>query len=258
MLGAPRAPLAAIFDVNFGGVMTMSAQTMRRVGIVLFVAGILLGLTVAGLSVWANTETAFFGFPHLTNNHLALRCPHFMAWDEVAEVRARVVNTNDHPATLGVKSWVSVPLAWDLQTEHRRLEPNEVWAWSRTIGPENRELRHFIFVSVYTFGGYPMPERQSMCGVYVLPVRGVRGEVLMWVAIVAALLALTLGWWLWRRGRREQGIPPVVGWTMNFFLIVVPLTLASALWLTWMLGLALLVVSVMMAVIVGLTLVMHH
>ena len=236
----------------------MTAPTMRRVGMALFVVGIVLGLAVAGLSVWANTEAAFFGFPHFTINHLTrLDCPHFIAQDEYADVRTQLVNTNAHPATVGVKSWVSVPLAWELKTEHRRLEPGEAWLWSRTIGPENRELRHFVFVSVYTFGGYPMLERQGICGVYVLPIKGVRGEMIMWVAIGISLLTLISGWWLWRHGEQERKTAPAAGWTMNFFLIVVPLTLAAVLWLTWMLGVVLLVISVLMLVIVGLTLMMH-
>jgi len=235
----------------------MSAETKRRVGLALFVVGILLGLGVAGLSVWANVEAAFFGFPHFTRNHLVLQCPHFLAWDETAEVRTRLVNTNPYPATLGVKSWVSVPLAWEVQTEHRRLEPGEVWEWSRAIGPENRELRHFVFVSVYTFGGYPIPERQSICGVFVLPVKGVRGETLMWAMVIVSMLALMLGWWLWRRSQRGQRIVPMVGWTMNFFLVVAPLTVMATLWITWMLGVALLLVATLMLIIVGLTWLMH-
>jgi len=235
----------------------MSAQTKQRVGLVLFMAGILLGLGVAGLSVWANVEAAFFGFPHFTRNHLSLQCPHFLAWDETSAVRVRLVNTNAQPATLGVKSWVSVPLAWEVKTEHRRLEPGEAWEWSRPIGPENRELRHFVFVSVYTFGGYPIPERQSICGVFVLPIKGVRGETLMWIMVTAGILMLVAGWWLWRRGLSEQKTTPMVEWTMNFFLVVVPSTVIATLWVTWMLGVALLLAATLMLVIVGLTWLMH-
>lgn len=236
----------------------MRSSAMQRAGAVLFVFGALLGAVVAGLSVWANTETAFYGFPHFTINHLpSLKCPHFMAMDETAEVRATIVNTNDYPSTMGVRSWVSVPLAWELKTEHKRLNPGEVWRWKRTIGPENRELRHFIFASVYTFGGYPIPEKQGMCGVYVLPIKGVRGETVMWVAIAMSLLALAVGWWLWRRGLANQRVTPVVYWTLNFFLVLIPLTLAAALWMTWMLGLALVVIDVLMAAIVALTIGMH-
>jgi len=235
----------------------MSVKVRQRVGVVLFVTGILLGLGVTGLSVWAHVEMLFFGFPRFTNNALALDCPRFLAWDETAEVRTRLVNTNAHPATMGVKSWVSVPLAWKMQAEHRRLEPGEVWEWSRAIGPENRELRHFVFVSVYTFGGYPIQEKQNMCGVYVLPVKGIRGDTVMWIVVIVAFLALVSGWWLWRSSYRGRRPSPMAKVAVNFFLVMVPLTVIVTLWVAWVPGVMLLLVATLMLVIVGLTWLMH-
>ncbi len=237
----------------------MSAQTMRRLGMGMFLVGIALALVIAGLSTWANTEAVYYGFPHMTMNRLTtLSCPHFIAWDEETEVRARLTNTNPYPATLGVKSWVSVPLAWEVHTEHRKLQPGETWHWSRPIGSEeNRVLRHFVFVTVYTFGGYPMPQRQSMCGIYVLPVRGVRGDTVMWLALALAMLLLVGGWWLWRRGQGEAVTSTVLKWTVHFFLVLTPLTVATALWVSWALAIVLLVVNVLLIVIVGLSSLMH-
>lgn len=237
----------------------MSERTMRGLGVGLFLAGMLVALLVAGLSTWANTEAVYYGFPHMTMNRLTtLSCPHFIGWDEESEVRARVTNTNPYPATVGIKSWVSVPLAWEIHTEHRKLQPGETWHWARPIGSEeNRVLRHFVFVTVYTFGGYPMPQRQSTCGIYVLPLRGVRGEAVMWGVLALAALLLVSGWWLWRRGKGEEVTSTMLKWTVHFFLILVPLTVVTALWVTWTLAIVLLVVNFLMLVIVGLSALMH-
>ncbi len=236
----------------------MTARMKRKAGVALLVLSVVLSVVLAGMMVWANTEAVYYGFPHMTNNHLtALHCPHFMVWDEVATVSAKIKNTTDHPATVGVKSWVSVPLAWELETTYHKLQPGERWIWVRQVGPENRELRHFVFVSVYVFGGYPMPERQSMCGIYVLPLKGMRGEVVMWVAIVLVLALLVGGLALWRRGEGAARSGIVATRIIHFFAVMVPLTLGVALWMNWTLGVVVLVVDVLMVVIVGLSFVMH-
>ncbi len=237
----------------------MSAQVKRRLGLGMFAGGVLLALLIAGLSTWANTEAVYYGFPHMTMNRLTtLSCPHFIAWDEESEVQVRLTNTNSYPATVGIKSWVSVPLAWEIHTDHRKLQPGETWLWVRPIGSEeNRVLRHFVFVTAYAFGGYPMPQRQSTCGIYVLPLRGVRGDTVMWLALALTVVLLFGGWWLWRRSGGEEATPTLPRWTVHFFLVLAPLTVATALWLTWALAIALLVVSVLAIVIVGLSSLMH-
>jgi len=236
----------------------MAVHMKRKVGVMLLALSVVLSVALAGMMVWANIEAIYYGFPHITNNHLTtLHCPHFMAWDETTWISARVSNTTDHLATVGVKSWVSVPLAWELKTEYRKLKPGEQWVWMRRIGPENRELRHFIFASVYVFGGYPMPERQSMCGVYVLPLRGVRGEAAMWGAIVLILVVLFVGLVLWRRAGGEAHSGVVASRVMHFFAVMVPVTLAVALWMNWTLGIVVLVIDVLMVIIVGLSFVMY-
>ncbi len=224
----------------------------------LFGAGVLLGLLLTGMILWAYAETAYYGFPHMADAHLtSLRCPHFMTQDEHATIQATITNTTGHPATFGVISWVSVPLAWERQTEHKHLAAGETWHWSREIGPENRDLRHFIMASVYTFGGYPIPQRQGWCGVFVLPLRGLRGEIVLWLGAVLTLALLFAGGWQLRRVWQERRVSAAGRWAAGFFLFVTPLNLVLA-WLgLWMLGVGALVAEALLLLIVGLSWLMH-
>ncbi len=71
------------------------------------------------------------------------------------------------------------------------------------------------------------------------------------------MLLLVGGWWLWRRGRGEETTSTVLMWTVHFFLVLVPLTVVTALWVSWALAIVLLVVNVLLIVIVGLSSLMH-
>ncbi|NPA92169.1 MAG: hypothetical protein GXO56_00635 [Chloroflexi bacterium] len=227
----------------------MSARAWRWLGGGLLAAGTALALVWSALLVWANGEAAYYGFPHVARQHLALHCPYFVAQDETTTISATITNTNPHPTTFGIQSWLSLPLGLDTLTEHRRLAPGEAWHWSREIGPENRDLRYFVFASVYVFGGYPIPQRQSTCGAFVVPVQGISGNTIWWGGTALALILAVIGFGFWWWGQRNVHIPTNTRLAAKFFFVLTPLSLAVAMWGPWMLGVAVLVVGSMAALI---------
>ncbi len=221
----------------------MSPRAWRWLGGGLLAFGMSIALVWSALLIWANGEAAYYGFPLMARQNLDLHCPYFLAADETAQISTTITNTNPYPATIGIQSWLSIPLGLDTRTEHRRLAPGETWAWSRTIGPENRDLRYFVFASVYVFGGYPMPQRQSLCGAFVIPVRGISGQTVWWLGVFLALLLASIGFGIWTWAQRTAHIPTNIRLGIRFFFLLTPLSLAVAMWAPWMLGVAVLIVG---------------
>ncbi len=233
----------------------MSPKAKVTVGLILFFLAILIGLALSVPMIWTGAEAAHYGFPPMAEKKWRLHCPHYLALDESGTVSATVKNTNDFPVTLKIRWWASIPLDLETGLEYRELKPGQSWHWSHKVGPHNRDLHRFIFFSAYYFGGYPMPRRQGMCGIFVLPFGGIPGRAVLWFGLALFLVLGVAGWWLWREGSSQITVKPLLANGVAIFAVLIPLTVAVALWGSWALGIALVAADVLALIIFALALI---
>ncbi len=217
----------------------------HQVGKILLIVGALLGTLLAGLAWWAEIEASQYGFVRYTRDRMtALRCPVFIGPHETLTVRTVVANKKaDYRASFTVRITKSTPLTFESETERFRLAPGERRRLSWTIGPENIDMGHFIFVDVYQFGGYPNIPLQSQCGVFVLPF-DVPGALVQWGGLLLSWLLLWGGWLLWRRGLQSHEEGSAVARGLDFLTVVVPLSMVVAFWSHWLFAAPLLLLDV--------------
>ena len=232
----------------------MSPKAKASVGLTLFFIAVLIGLALSVPLVWAGAEAAHYGFPPMADKPWNLHCPYYLALDESGTVSATVTNTNDFPITLRIRWWASIPLDLETGLEYRDLKPGESWHWTHTVGPHNRDLHRFIFFSAYYFGGYPMPRRQGMCGIFVLPFRGIPGRVVLWLGLALFLIFGVAGWWLWRQGSSKMHVKPLLTNGVTIFAVLMPVTVVVALMRAWAVGIALVTADLLALVIFVLAL----
>lgn len=197
--------------------------------VILTLTGILIGLLLSLLAVWADYESISYGFPRRAQAPLrGLTCPVFMGRNESGTVSLKISNPTDRNLSAGIRTQISTSTEPLSQVEGIRLAPGEQMTLQRTVGPENIDFGMFIFVDALVYAVYPMPDRETTCGILVLPVTngtyplilGTALSVLLMAAgiyllnknglpvgrsrpllfmVIATMLAMTLGyigWWL--------------------------------------------------------------
>ena len=197
--------------------------------VILTLTGILIGLLLSLLAVWADYESISYGFPRRAQAPLrGLTCPVFMGRNESGTVSLKISNPTDRNLSAGIRTQISTSTEPLSRVEGIRLAPGEQMTLQRTVGPENIDFGMFIFVDALVYAVYPMPDRETTCGILVLPVTngtyplilGTALSVLLMAAgiyllnknglpvgrsrpllfmVIATMLAMTLGyigWWL--------------------------------------------------------------
>jgi hypothetical protein len=202
-------------------------QRTRLFLVTLTLTGILMGLVLALLAAWADYESTAYGFVRRVQAPFqGLICPVFIGRNESTVVSMEISNPTDQTLSPGVRVRISTPSEPDSRLEHIRLTPGEKITLHRTVGPENVGLGMFIFVDVLVYSTYPLPNRETTCGILVLPIvnsthclvlgtaisislmaagiymlckRDRPGPRCLFFMVVASILAMTLGfigWWL--------------------------------------------------------------
>ena len=168
-------------------------QVKPLFSVALTLTGILIGLSLAVLAVWADYEASSYGFLKRAKTPFkGLSCPVFMGKDESGIVSIQVSNPTDQVISPSIRSEISSSLTPDTKIEYLKLAPGEQVTLQRTVGPENIDLGEFIFVSALVYSVYPLPDQQSTCGIFVLPVsRG--GSLIVALGTILSVLLMASG-----------------------------------------------------------------
>ena len=158
--------------------------------VILTLTGILIGLLLSLLAVWADYESFSYGFPRRAQAPLrGLTCPVFMGRNESGTVSLKISNPTDRNLSAGIRTQISTSTEPLSQVEGIRLAPGEQMTIQRTVGPENIDFGMFIFVDALVYAVYPMPDRETTCGILVLPVTNGTYPLILGTALSVLLMA---------------------------------------------------------------------
>ena len=211
--------------------------------IVAYVLGALLSLTVAMLATWSDLEAAFYGFDRRGSMPLQnLRCPILLNRNETGVVSVKISNTTDRKLSPAVRAEFSTPAISISTLDSVELGPGESKTVEWTIGPDNIDLKRFIFSNVYIFASYPLPDREAMCGTFVVDLP-ISGGVLLFLMVLLGLAGMGGGLFMLNRSRPlsnrlEKALRP-----LTFLTIVIVLALVVSLVGWWVQAVLLLAVT---------------
>lgn len=173
--------------------MSLSQPSLRRIGLFLFWAGILLAAALAALQTWADIEAISYGFPNVGHERMrGLDCPILMSRDETAAIEITLKNTTDQLVRPLVRAMVSAPglARWREVAQSVPLQPGDRQTVAWEVGADDIVLNNFILVKGYTFAAYPMANTEGTCGSFVVNIGGVSGTVLygLWLAVSVVLI----------------------------------------------------------------------
>lgn len=182
-----RGRFGDTLDNNMNKTVTLKPTLV--VSVVLTLVGILIGLSLSLLAIWADYESTSYGFIKRANAPLrGLSCPMFLGRTETGQITIRVSNSTGQPLSPSIRTEISTAQDPVSEIEFIQLGPGQQATFQKTIGPENVDLGSFIFVSAATFSMYPSPDRESTCGIFVLPV----ATASSWISVLGAAVSMFL------------------------------------------------------------------
>ena len=102
--------------------MQRPPTSFRTLGLILFFAGVLLGLCLAGGLTWANLEADFyFGFGIEGETSLKMACPLVMTTAETGQVTITLLNPSGRQVEPLVQVDISGPIIGSTSREHIQI-----------------------------------------------------------------------------------------------------------------------------------------
>lgn len=228
--------------------LVQSSSSLRRWGLVLFVAGWLLGLLLGGAGVWADMEASLFDASLSPEAPLdTMRCPLIMT-GPTATVTARIANVADKPRTLLVTAHISDGYMTLLReiNDKLQLEPHEQRQLAWMVTSDDVVFGCLALVRVHVLRNAPMPYRNRACGILVLPLPWISGEALVWWVIIASVLLMGLGialWWLSRPADRRGR---TIGYLEGILAVLTLVCMGVGFYELWGIGVAAMILMVLL------------
>jgi hypothetical protein len=214
-----------------------------------FVVGALLGLTFTLLATWADLESVHYAYDFRASASFSgLKCPILMTANETNSFSAKIINTTDKLLSFSIKTEISSRRLPVPSVEYIELEPGQSKTLAWTMGPENIDLGNFIIAKVLVYGSYPIPNRESTCGVFILDLP-TSGTVITWTMVVLSLLGMGVGLY----GLNQIQSSAQNGWEitrrLTFLSVVVIAGLIASFMGWWILGVLIIVIALLFIVI---------
>jgi hypothetical protein len=217
--------------------------------LIIYILGALISMTVAVMATWSDLEAAFYGFDRRASTALQnLRCPILLNRNETGVVSVNISNTTDRKLSPAVRADFSSTLTSVSTLDSVELAPGESKTLEWSIGPENIDLKRFIFSKVLIFASYPLPDREATCGTFVVDLP-IPGAVLLFLLVALGLAGMGGGWFMLNRSRLqsvqlEKALRP-----LTFLTIVIVVTLAASLAGWWVQAVLLLAVTLITIIV---------
>jgi hypothetical protein len=207
----------------------------------LYTAGILLGITLATLAIWADYEAASYGFPRRAQTPFkGLSCPIFMTRDETQVIQIRLTNSTGKKISPSIRTEISTKVVTDEKLEFFELEVGESLLVERTINAENIDLGHFIFAQTSIFSSHPLPDQENTCGVFILPMSG-NGTAILIIASVLSLISTIISLFLLNKSK----VPKKFFYPLGFIAAAMTLAMAFSFLGLWIQGILMLVLAIL-------------
>jgi len=219
--------------------------------LVIFVIGVVSGLTLTVLSTWADLESAYYGFARRAGAGLnGLSCPVLMTSEETNAISLKVTNSTDRKLSPAIRMEISSPATAFLYSDYVELQAGESAMKEWEIGPGNVDLERFIFAKALVYASYPIPDQEGTCGVYIVDLPG-KGITLTWALVLLSLLGMGVGLYGLSQDQGPERSGAELARQLLFLAVVVVLGLLTVYMGWWIQGVLVLVIALLFSVIIS-------
>jgi hypothetical protein len=227
--------------------LSQQNPALRRIGIISFSIGILLGILLILVRAWPDMESTFYGFVKYDYPSIpSLSCPVLMTSLDHQPVTIRLHNPLNQNLNWYVNAQFSTNFIIDTKEERVVLQPGETRTISWEVGRENVDLNNFIFANVFISPAAALKMRASTCGTLVLNLPFKGGPTIFFTILVLTVLVGGFGLWLWQH-HIDMSNPTTVSltWWMRFVASVITVGVVAGILNWWYLGILTLLLTLL-------------
>jgi hypothetical protein len=180
---------------------------VRTLAVVVFAAGVLLGLALVTGATWADLEASLFDSSMTADEALGtLRCPVLITRTESGTISATIKNPTERRKNRYVRAHISQGYLTVMREENTKFEvesgAKRELEWG--VNPEDAVYGRMILARIHVFGSYPLPAMHQSCGILVLDVPGLSGRAFVALVVVVSCLLMAIGLGLWSVAERPM------------------------------------------------------
>lgn len=184
----------------------MKRLGLSLLGLLIFLAGILLELSLSGGVLWGEIEAHTY-YEQVGDGGLTISCPFMLSPSESGTVRAAINDPSDEEASPLVTAWISRTGGDQQLSESLTLAPHETKTLQWTVDQSDVIHGRLILVNVLRSRDSGIPSRQGTCGILVFSLLTLNGMSTFSLLFITALLCVLLGAAIWLRAN----------WPLNTF-----------------------------------------
>jgi hypothetical protein len=238
----------------------MTTKTIRRISIIFFSIGVIIGLFFAGSVIWANFElTFYFNYSYASirsadQAYSDLECPIILTKAETGMVRTDIANTTDKTLTPVFRGEISYLGGIVREVDFKpTILPRETSRVEFEVNSHDLFYNYFILVRTYQLPTYKTPSRIGSCAIVMLPIPFLTGRQVFYLSLFAIGLFQLTGIFLWTRSNR-----PLQGVSRRAYSAMITLSLLEwaaiifGIYGIWVAGLPLMVAIVLLIVVASI------
>ena len=176
--------------------MSLRRWLFSQIGILIFLLGEVLGLTLSGAVTWGELE-ARIRFSYSANEVMPLECPLMISPSETGTIHAQIVNQTEREVKPVVVSAISQAGGEQTESQTFILEARAVEDASWEVNSSNVIFGNLILVNIFQSQYRDNPSRLGSCGILFFNLFGLRGAHAFAVILTASLAFLFIGGGLW-------------------------------------------------------------
>jgi hypothetical protein len=230
--------------------MLKDNKILNTIGLILFGIGVVTGMVFYAGAVWSDLEASLFNSSLQGDEALnTLVCPLVISSSEKGVVKANFTNNTEKAVNIRTRTNITEGLV-TLVREIETITPVEVGEteyvqWE--VGPEDAAWNRFILVRVYQFRAFQVPSRSGSCGIIVIDLFNLNGNLTVILFIALCIIGMIGGGFIWLLANRPlRRFKLETAYAMGALLIVVMGGIIASAFGHWVIGGALLIFNVLL------------
>lgn len=170
-------------------------------GALLFLAGVMLGLTLSGAVVWAESESVIYS-SYNGETRLVIRCPVMISPAQSAVIEAEIVNQTKEDIKPVVTAEISHGKVPREIKQTISLGPRASRTVDWVVDSSDAIFERLILVNALQSPYRDNPSRSGSCGIFIFGLFGLGGMQTFALVFAASVLLMLSGGGLWVYARR--------------------------------------------------------